>query len=62
VIWIVDRQSGKTLGNFGGNGRLAGQLHFPNAVGTDTRGNIYTGEVDNGKRIQKFAPVLTGAR
>ena len=62
VIWMLDRQSGKTLGHFGGNGRLAGQLHFPNAVATDARGNIYTGEVDTGKRIQKFIPVMAGSR
>ena len=62
VIWILDRQSGKTLGHFGGNGRLAGQLHFPNAVATDSRGNVYTGEVDTGKRIQKFAPVMAAGR
>jgi len=62
VIWILDRQSGKTLGHFGGNGRLAGQLHFPNAVAIDTRGNIYTGEVDTGKRIQKFTPVMASRR
>lgn len=62
VIWILDRQSGKTLGQFGGNGRLAGQLHFPNAVSIDTQGNVYTGEVDTGKRIQKFAPVMAGRR
>jgi hypothetical protein len=35
---------------------------FPNAIGTDTRGNVYVGEVDTGKRIQKFAPVVAGAR
>jgi hypothetical protein len=62
VIWTVERQSGKTLGYFGGSGRLAGQMTFPNAIGIDTRGNVYVGEVDMGKRIQKFAPVLTGAR
>jgi hypothetical protein len=62
VIWTVERQSGKTLGYFGGSGRYAGQMTFPNAIGTDTRGNVYVGEVDMGKRIQKFAPVLTGAR
>jgi hypothetical protein len=62
VIWMVDRQSGKTLGHFAGNGRLAGQLHFPNAVATDSRGNVYTGEVDTGKRIQKFAPVMAAQR
>jgi hypothetical protein len=37
-------------------------MHFPNAIGIDTRGNVYVGEVDNGKRIQRFAPVSTGAR
>ena len=62
VIWIIERQSGKTLGHFGSKGRLAGQMVFPNSIGTDTLGNIYVGEVDNGKRIQKFAPVLAGAR
>jgi hypothetical protein len=61
VVWIVDRQSGETLGHFGEHGRLAGQLHFPNAIATDTFGNIYTGEVSSGKRIQKFAPVIVSA-
>lgn len=55
-----DRLSGETLGYFGGNGRLAGQLHFPNAIGIDTHGNIFVGEVDTAKRIQKFAPVMAG--
>jgi hypothetical protein len=59
VVWTVDRRSGETLGYFGGNGRLAGQLHFPNAIGIDTHGNVFVGEVDTAKRIQKFAPVLT---
>jgi hypothetical protein len=62
VIWTIDRQSGKTLGSFGGSGRLAGQMTFPNSIGIDTRGNVYVGEVDMGKRIQKFAPVLEATR
>ncbi|MBH98914.1 MAG: hypothetical protein CMM56_10755 [Rhodospirillaceae bacterium] len=56
-VWIVDRHSGETLGSFGGNGRYAGQLHWINAIGIDTEGNIYTGEVEHAKRIQKFTPV-----
>ena len=56
-VWILDRQSGRTLGSFGGNGRYAGQLHWVNAIAADSRGNIYTGEVEQAKRIQKFAPV-----
>ncbi len=62
VVWSVDRESGETLGYFGGNGRLAGQLHFPNAIGIDTFGNVFVGEVDTAKRIQKFAPVFSDGR
>lgn len=61
-VWILDRQSGKTLGSFGGNGRYAGQLHWINAIGMDSKGNIYTGEVEQAKRIQKFAAVMAGSR
>ena len=57
-VWIVDRQSGATLGSFGGNGRYAGQLHWINAIAIDSNGNIYTGEVEQAKRIQKFVPVM----
>lgn len=45
------------LRSFGGNGRYAGQLHWINAIATDSDNNIYTGEVEQGKRIQKFVPV-----
>jgi hypothetical protein len=58
VVWIVERKSGKTLGYFSGKGRLAGQMEFPDSIAIDKGGNIYVGEVDSGKRIQKFAPVL----
>ena len=57
-VWILDRQDGRTLGSFGGNGRYAGQLHWIDAIKVDSKGNIYTGEVEDGKRIQKFVPVL----
>ena len=61
-VWILDRQSGRTLGSFGGNGRYAGQLHWINAIAMDSKGNIYTGEVEQAKRIQKFAPVMASRR
>jgi sugar lactone lactonase YvrE len=57
-VWILDRQDGRTLGSFGGNGRYAGQLHWIDAIKVDSKGNIYTGEVEDGKRIQKFVPVM----
>jgi hypothetical protein len=59
-VWILDRRTGRTLGSFGGNGRYAGQLHWINAIATDSKGNIYTGEVEQAKRIQKFTPVISG--
>lgn len=43
------------LSRFGRSGRYAGQLHWVHNMAVDSRGNIYTAEVDNGKRVQKFA-------
>jgi len=34
--------------------RLAADVLVPAAMAVDSRGNVYTGEVDTGKRIQKF--------
>lgn len=55
MVWIIERASGDTVGSFGGNGRYAGQLHWIDSVAVDSKGNVYTGEVEDGKRIQKFA-------
>lgn len=57
VVWILDRHTGETVGRFGGNGRYAGRLHWIDSIAVDSQGNLYTGEVEDGKRIQKF--VLT---
>ena len=54
MVWIFNRKDGTLAGSFGGNGRYAGQLHWIDAVATDSKGNVYTGEVEDGKRIQKF--------
>jgi hypothetical protein len=62
LVWILERQSGRTLGSFGRNGKYAGQFHWINAVAIDSKGNIYTGEVEQAKRIQKFAPVMRATR
>jgi hypothetical protein len=58
TVWIVERTTGETLGSFGRNGGYAGELHWINAIGIDTDGNVYTGEVEHAKRIQKFMPVM----
>lgn len=53
-IRILDRRSGEVLGRFGHQGRSAGQFHWVHQIAIDSKWNIYTGEVDTGKRIQKF--------
>ena len=55
-VWIIDRMSGKTVGEIGDNGRMAGLFHWIDAIAIDSLGNMYTGEVDTGKRVQKFKP------
>ena len=55
-LWIVDRKAGTTVGSIGDNGRMAGMFHFIDGIAADSKGNIYTGEVETGKRIQKFVP------
>ena len=62
TVWILNRKDGTLAGSFGGNGRYAGQLHWIDAVAVDSRGNVYTGEVEDGKRIQKFVPVNSLAK
>ena len=57
MVWILNRKDGSPAGSFGGSGRYAGQLHWIDAVAVDSKGNVYTGEVEDGKRIQKFIPV-----
>ena len=54
VIWIVNRADGKTVGHFAFAGHSGGGLHWVHMVATDSRGNVYTGEVDTGKRVQRF--------
>jgi hypothetical protein len=54
VIWTVRRGDGSVVGQTGHNGRNAGQFHWVHQVVSDSQGNLYTGEVDTGKRIQKF--------
>jgi hypothetical protein len=57
VVWIVNRSDGATVGKIGHAGHAGGQFHWLHVATTDSHGNVYTGEVDSGKRIQKFVPV-----
>ena len=56
LLRILRRSDGAVVGGFGRSGRYAGQFHWVHSIAVDSKGNIYTGEVDNGKRVQKFKP------
>jgi DNA-binding beta-propeller fold protein YncE len=53
-IWILDRASLNTVGSFGSGGRYPGQFYGVGSVAVDSKGNVYTGENLEGKRVQKF--------
>lgn len=57
VIWTVKRSDGSIVGSTGHGGRNAGQFHWVHQIAADSDGNLYTGEVDTGKRVQKFVLV-----
>ena len=54
TIYILNRSNLQELGRLGRSGRMAGEFHWLHQVSVDTKGNLYTAEVDTGKRIQKF--------
>jgi hypothetical protein len=57
VLETVRRSDGAVVGTFGRPGRDVGEFHWVHAAKFDSRGNLYTGEVDTGKRLQKWVPV-----
>lgn len=56
MIHIVRRSdpAAGEIASFGRGGRYAGMFHWVHNVSTDSRGNLYTAEVSEGKRAQKF--------
>jgi DNA-binding beta-propeller fold protein YncE len=53
-VYIIDRQSLEVLTSFGDGGRQPGQFFGVHSIATDSKGNIYTNETYEGKRVQKF--------
>jgi DNA-binding beta-propeller fold protein YncE len=53
-VYILDRQSLETLSMFGDGGRQPGQFFAVHSIATDSRGNLYTTETYEGRRLQKF--------
>jgi hypothetical protein len=54
-IHVFDRQSMTEITAFGDGGRQPGQFYAVHSIATDSKGNIYTTETYEGKRLQKFA-------
>ena len=53
-IYVMDRQSLEILTSFGDGGRQPGQFFAVHSIATDSKGNVYTTETYEGKRVQKF--------
>jgi len=66
-VYVMDRQSLEILTWFGDGGRQPGQFFAVHSIATDSKGNIYTTETYEGKRLQKFrfkgvGPVARGSQ
>jgi DNA-binding beta-propeller fold protein YncE len=53
-IYIFDRASMEILTSFGDGGRQPGQWFAVHSIAVDSKGNIYTTETYEGRRLQKF--------
>jgi len=61
VLWILDRGVGRgetpeILGGFGSQGHNAGNFTLLHMIAVDSKGNLYTSETVDGRRLQKFLP------
>jgi sugar lactone lactonase YvrE len=53
-VHIYDRRTLEEVGSFGRIGRYAGEFIFLHNVAVDSKGNVFTAEVGNGRRVQRF--------
>ena len=53
-VYVIDRKSMQILTEFGDGGRQPGQWFAVHSIATDSKGNLYTTETYEGKRVQKF--------
>jgi hypothetical protein len=51
---VVRRNDGEVVATYGRFGHYAGQFHGVHNVAIDSRGNLFTTEVYEGKRVQKW--------
>jgi len=53
-VHVIERQTLTELTTFGDGGRQPGQFFGVHSIATDSKGNVYTTETWEGKRLQKF--------
>jgi DNA-binding beta-propeller fold protein YncE len=53
-VRVLLRETLEELTNFGDGGRQPGQFFGVHSIATDSRGNLYTTETYEGKRVQRF--------
>ncbi len=53
-VYIMDRANLEVLTSFGDGGRQPGQFFAVHSIATDSRGNLFTTETYEGKRLQRF--------
>ena len=53
-ILVLRRDTLETVASFGDGGRMPGQFYGVGSIAVDKKGNVYTGETYEGKRVQKF--------
>ncbi|HMI95127.1 MAG TPA: hypothetical protein VK479_01355 [Micropepsaceae bacterium] len=56
VVWQLDRQTGQVVQKIGRFGPEGGAFSFLHVATMDSKGNLYTGKVATGRRVQKFSP------
>jgi hypothetical protein len=60
-IRIILRETLEEISNFGDGGRQPGQFYGVHSIATDSKGNLYTTETYEGKRVQRFVYKGIGA-
>ncbi|MEA2938874.1 MAG: hypothetical protein QOC56_2378, partial [Alphaproteobacteria bacterium] len=53
-VRIISRDTLEEITSFGDGGRQPGQFYGVHSIASDSKGNIYTTETYEGKRVQKF--------
>ncbi len=65
TVWVLRRDTLEVISHVGSGGRYPGHFYGVGSVAVDSKGNLYTGETYEGKRLQKFiykglGPVVGG--